>query len=89
MLSAAYEFVWSPDLEQSVKEDDADELVLGVSFTDDEWQRDGGRQFIAAVGLGQTRLSGGGRNKQRGGYDISQAKINDEVRCKILKGRRG
>lgn len=67
MLSAAYEFVWSPNLEQSVKEDDADELVLGVSFTDDEWQRDSGRQFIAAVGLGQTRLSGGGRNKQRGG----------------------
>lgn len=46
--------VRSPDLEQSVKEDDADELVLGVSLPDDERQRDGGRQLIAAVGLGQT-----------------------------------
>lgn len=49
-----YEFLWSPDLEQPVKEYDADELVLGVSLADDEWQRDGGRQLIAAVGLGQT-----------------------------------
>lgn len=49
-----YKFERSPDLEQPVKEDDSDELVLGVSLTDDEWQRDGGRQLIAAVGLGQT-----------------------------------
>lgn len=47
-----YEFKWSPDLEQPVKEDDTDELVLGVSLADDEWQCDGGRQLIAAVGLG-------------------------------------
>jgi len=51
------------DLEQPVEEDDADELVLGVSLSDDEWERDGGRQLIAAVGLGQTRLSEGGRSK--------------------------
>lgn len=50
----AYEFVWSRDLEQPVKEDDADELVLCVSLADDERQCDGGRQLIAAVGLGQT-----------------------------------
>lgn len=49
-----YELVWSPDLEQPVKKDDADELVLGVSLADDERQCDGGRQLIAAVGLGQT-----------------------------------
>ena len=55
-----YECVWRPDLEQPVKEDDADELVFGVSLADDERQRDGGRQLIAAVGLGQTWLSGGG-----------------------------
>lgn len=42
------------DLEQPVEEDDADELVLSVSLSDDEWERDGGRQLIAAVGLGQT-----------------------------------
>lgn len=54
VCACVYEFVWSPDLEQPVKEDDADELVLGVSLTDDEWQRDGGRQLVAAVGLGQT-----------------------------------
>lgn len=36
------EFEWSPNLEQPVKEDDADELVLGVSLADDERQRDGG-----------------------------------------------
>lgn len=49
-----YECVWRPDLEQPVKEDDADELVFGVSLANDERQRDGGRQLIAAVGLGQT-----------------------------------
>lgn len=47
-----YEFVWSQDLEQPVKEDDADELVLCVSLTDDERQLDGSRQLIAAIGLG-------------------------------------
>lgn len=46
--------VQSPDLEQPVKKNDADELVLSVSLADDEWQRDGGRQLIAAVRLGQT-----------------------------------
>lgn len=47
----------SGDLEQPVEEDDADELVLCVSLTDDQWQCDGGRELIAAVGLRQTRLS--------------------------------
>lgn len=44
----------SADLEQPVKEDDAVQLVLCVSLPDDERQRDGGRQFVAAVGLGET-----------------------------------
>lgn len=44
----------SADLEQPVKEDDAVQLVLCVSLADDERQRDGGRQFVAAVGLGET-----------------------------------
>lgn len=59
----AHEFVWSPDLEKPVKEDDADELVLCVSLADDERQRDGGGQLVAAVGLGKTRLSEGGGSK--------------------------
>lgn len=46
--------LYGADLQQPVKEDDADELVLGVSLADDEWERDGGRQLVAAVGLGQT-----------------------------------
>lgn len=54
-----------PDLEQPVKEDDADELILCVSLTDDEWQCDCGRQLIAAAGLGQSRLSKGGRKKKK------------------------
>lgn len=52
----------SADLEQPVKEDDAVQLVLCVSLPNDERQRDGGRQFVAAVGLGETWLSEGGRS---------------------------
>lgn len=44
-------FLWGPDLKQPVKEDDTDELVLRVPLTDDERQRDGGGQLVAAVGL--------------------------------------
>lgn len=47
----------SGDLEQPVEEDNADELVLCVSLADDQWQRDGGRELVAADGLRQTRLS--------------------------------
>lgn len=54
MPFVASERMCSSNLEQPVKEDDAHELVLGVSLTDDEWQRDGGRQLVAAVGLRQT-----------------------------------
>lgn len=50
------------DLEQPVKEDDAVQLVLCVSLPDDERQRDCGRQFVAAVGLWETRLSEEGRS---------------------------
>lgn len=59
-------FMWSfsesvcvKDLEQSVEEDNAGELVLGVSLPDNEGQCDGGRQFITAVRLRQAGLPAG------------------------------
>lgn len=54
----------STDLKQPVKEDDAVQLVLCVSLPDDERQRDGGRQFVAAVGLGETGLPEEGRRNK-------------------------
>lgn len=59
MSRDAHKYVCCPDLQQPVKQDDADELVLCVPLADDEWQRDSGRQLIAAVRLRQTRLPGG------------------------------
>lgn len=47
------------DLEQSVEEDNAGELVLGISLPDNEGQCDGGRQFITAVRLRQAGLPAG------------------------------
>lgn len=47
------------DLEQSVEEDNAGELVLGISLPDNEGQCDGGRQFITAVRLSQAGLPAG------------------------------
>lgn len=64
----------SADLEQPVKEDDAVQLVLRVSLPDDERQRDGGRQFVAAVGLGEARLSEGGTS---GGNKICEKAWSD------------
>lgn len=49
--------VW--DLEQSVEEDNAGELVLRVSFADNERQGDRSGQFITAVRLRQTGLPAG------------------------------
>lgn len=54
LSSLIHKSVCLPDLEQPVKEDDADELVFCVPLTNDEGQRDGGRQLVAAVGLRQT-----------------------------------
>lgn len=51
--------VCAKDLEQSVEEDNAGELVLGVSLSDNEGQCDGGRQFITAVRLRQAGLPAG------------------------------
>lgn len=67
MISSAI-LIWSfsetvcvcvKDLEQSVEEDNAGELVLGISLPDNEGQCDGGRQFITAVRLRQAGLPAG------------------------------
>lgn len=77
----------SADLEQPVKEDDAVELVLCVSLPDDERQRDGGRQFVAAVGLGETRLSGEGR-REKGEADRIRYDQNKEGAEARSEGRK-
>lgn len=76
----------APDLKQPVKEDDTHELVLGVPLPDDERQRDGGGELVAAVGLRETRLSEGEEEEGEGpGYTRVMTTGPDWTLC--LKAR--